>query len=110
MRGDCAMEWTLNGRQASLDGAGAFGKRHAQDVAERDISSGAAPGRPRHAVPFRAAQPLLRKRPMSKEQRATKNTKKPKKDAPAPKAFGADRPTPPVTTVAPKGKLKNKPA
>jgi hypothetical protein len=47
---------------------------------------------------------------MSKEQRASKNTKKPKKDAVAPKAAGADRPTPPVTGVLPKGKLKNKPA
>jgi hypothetical protein len=48
--------------------------------------------------------------PMSKEQRASKNTKKPKKDAVPPKAAGADRPTPPVTGVLPKGKLKNKPA
>ena len=46
---------------------------------------------------------------MSKEQRATKNTKKPKKDAAPPKAAGADRPTPPVTAVAPKGKLAKKP-
>lgn len=47
---------------------------------------------------------------MPKEQRATKNVKKQKKDSPAPKAAGADRPTPPMTSVAPKGKLKNKPA
>ena len=47
---------------------------------------------------------------MSKEQRASKNTKKPKKDAAVPKAAGADRPTPPVTSVAPKGKLAKKPA
>jgi hypothetical protein len=47
---------------------------------------------------------------MSKEQRATKNTKKPKKDAATPKAAGSDRPTPPVTSVAPKGKLAKKPA
>jgi hypothetical protein len=47
--------------------------------------------------------------PMSKEQRATKNTKKPKKDAAAPKPAGADRPTPPVTSVLPKGKLAKKP-
>ena len=47
---------------------------------------------------------------MSKEQRATKNTKKPKKDAAAPKAAGSDRPTPPMTSVAPKGKLAKKPA
>ncbi len=46
---------------------------------------------------------------MSKEQRATKNTKKPKKDAAAPKPAGADRPTPPVTSVLPKGKLAKKP-
>ena len=46
---------------------------------------------------------------MSKEQRATKNTKKPKKDAPAPKTAGSDRPTPPVTSVLPKGKLAKKP-
>jgi hypothetical protein len=48
--------------------------------------------------------------PMSKEQRATKNTKKPKKDAAVPKAAGSDRPTPPMTSVAPKGKLAKKPA
>ncbi len=47
---------------------------------------------------------------MSKEQHSSKNTKKPKKDAAVPKAAGSDRPTPPVTSVAPKGKLKNKPA
>ena len=47
---------------------------------------------------------------MSKEQRASKNVKKPKKDAPSPKGAGTDRPTPPMTSVAPKGKLKNKPA
>ncbi len=47
---------------------------------------------------------------MAKEQRATKNTKKPKKDAPPPKAAGADRPSAPMTAVLPKGKLKNKPA
>ena len=47
---------------------------------------------------------------MAKEQRATKNVKKPKKDAPAPKGVGSDRPVAPMTAVAPKGKLKNKPA
>jgi hypothetical protein len=47
---------------------------------------------------------------VSKEQRASKNVKKPKKDAPPSRAPGADRPVPPVTSVAPKGKLKNKPA
>jgi len=46
---------------------------------------------------------------MAKEQRATKNTKKPKKDATPPKAAGSDRPTPPVTSVLPKGKLAKKP-
>ena len=47
---------------------------------------------------------------MGKEQRASKNVKKPKKDSQPSKAPGADRPVPPVTSVAPKGKLKNKPA
>jgi len=47
---------------------------------------------------------------MSKEQRASKNVKKPKKDAAPPKPAGSDRPVPPVTSVLPKGKLKNKPA
>ena len=47
---------------------------------------------------------------MSKEQRATKNVKKPKKDAPQPKSAGADRPVAPVTSVMPKGKLAKKPA
>ena len=47
---------------------------------------------------------------MAKEQRSTKNVKKPKKDAAPPKPGGSDRPTPPVTGVLPKGKLKNKPA
>ena len=47
---------------------------------------------------------------MSKEQRASKNVKKPKKDAPTPKGAGTDRPVPPMTSVLPKGKLKNKPA
>ncbi len=46
---------------------------------------------------------------MGKEQRASKNEKKPKKDAPAPKAAGSDRPVAPVTSVAPKGKLAKKP-
>ena len=47
---------------------------------------------------------------MSKEQRSVKMTKKPKKDAPQPKSVGTDRPVPPVTSIAPKGKMKNKPA
>jgi hypothetical protein len=47
---------------------------------------------------------------MGKEQRSQKMVKKPKKDAPAPKSVGTDRPVAPTTSVAPKGKLKNKPA
>jgi len=47
---------------------------------------------------------------MGKEQRASKNVKKPKKYSPGGKPPGAYRPVPPVTSVAPKGKLKNKPA
>jgi len=46
---------------------------------------------------------------MGKEQRASKNEKKPKKDAAPPKSAGSDRPTPPVTAVMPKGKLAKKP-
>lgn len=44
------------------------------------------------------------------EQRSNKMTKKPKKDSSAPKESSgtSDRPTPPTTTVLPKGKLKNK--
>ena len=44
------------------------------------------------------------------EQRSNKMTKKPKKDTSAPKdaAPGSTRPTPPTTSVLPKGKLKNK--
>ena len=40
-----------------------------------------------------------------------KMAKKPKKDTSLPKessGLGSDRPMPPVTTVAPRGKLKNK--
>jgi hypothetical protein len=47
---------------------------------------------------------------MGKEQRSTKNVKKPKKDAAPPKPGGSDRPAPPVTSVLPKGKAKYKPA
>jgi hypothetical protein len=44
------------------------------------------------------------------EQRSEKMSKKPKKDTSAPKApSSSDRPVPPVTSVLPKGKLKNKP-
>ena len=38
---------------------------------------------------------------MSKEHRSTKNVKKPKKDAPQPKAGGSDRPVAPMTSVIP---------
>ncbi len=43
------------------------------------------------------------------EQRSNKMTKKPKKDTSAPKTSSSDRPMPPTTFVAPRGKLKNKP-
>jgi hypothetical protein len=45
-------------------------------------------------------------------QRSNKLTKKPKKDSAPLKEVAAisPRPTPPTTTVMPKGKLKNKPA
>jgi len=42
------------------------------------------------------------------DQRSNKMTKKPKKDNSPPKESTSDRPTPPVTSVLPKGKLKNK--
>jgi hypothetical protein len=42
------------------------------------------------------------------EQRSNKMVKKPKKDAPPPKQAGSDRPTPPITAVIPRGKLKTK--
>ena len=43
------------------------------------------------------------------EQRSNKMVKKPKKDNSPPKeGQTSDRPMPPVTTVLPKGKLKNK--
>lgn len=46
------------------------------------------------------------------DQRSEKMAKKPKKDTSTPKPMGglSDRPMPPVTSVLPKGKLKNKPA
>lgn len=45
-------------------------------------------------------------------QRSNKMTKKPKKDSSPPKGSPSvsDRPTPPVTAVVPKGKLKSKPS
>lgn len=42
------------------------------------------------------------------DQRSNKMTKKPKKDTAPPKEVGSDRPMPPMTTVLPRGKLKNK--
>jgi hypothetical protein len=42
------------------------------------------------------------------EQRSNKMAKKPKKDTSPPKENFSDRPVPPVTTVMPRGKLKNK--
>ena len=43
------------------------------------------------------------------EQRSNKMAKKPKKDTSPPKEHSAsDRPMPPITTVMPKGKDKNK--
>lgn len=45
------------------------------------------------------------------DQRSEKMSKKPKKDTSAPKApLASDRPMAPTTSVAIKGKLKNKPA
>lgn len=45
-----------------------------------------------------------------RSQRGNKMAKKPKKDHTPPKDGGgtSDRPMPPVTTVMPKGKVKNK--
>jgi hypothetical protein len=42
------------------------------------------------------------------EQRSNKLAKKPKKDNTPPKDSTSDRPVPPITSVMPKGKLKNK--
>ncbi|WP_173861251.1 hypothetical protein [Ramlibacter tataouinensis] len=42
------------------------------------------------------------------DQRSNKMVKKPKKDTAPPRDSTSDRPTPPTTTVLPKGKLKNK--
>ena len=42
------------------------------------------------------------------EQKSNKMAKKPKKDNTLPRESTSDRPTPPTTTVMPKGKLKNK--
>jgi hypothetical protein len=46
---------------------------------------------------------------MGKEQRNEKMSKKPKKDTSLPKGSSpSDRPTPPVTSVIPRGKDKDK--
>ena len=46
---------------------------------------------------------------MGKEQRNEKMSEKPKKDTSAPKGpVSSDRPVPPVTSVMPRGKEKNK--
>jgi hypothetical protein len=42
-------------------------------------------------------------------QTANKMVKKPKKDAAPNRPAGSDRPVAPMTSVLPKGKLKNKP-
>lgn len=42
------------------------------------------------------------------DQKSNKLAKKPKKDTAPPKELSSDRPMPPVTTVMPRGKLKNK--
>jgi len=45
---------------------------------------------------------------MAKGIQHDKMAKKPKKDSGPAKPAGSDRPTPPMTAVLPKGKLKNK--
>lgn len=42
------------------------------------------------------------------DQKSNKMAKKPKKDTSPPKEGTSDRPTAPMTAVAPRGKLKNK--
>ena len=42
------------------------------------------------------------------DQRSNKMSKKPKKDNSPPKEHVSDRPMPPQTTVAPRGKVKTK--
>jgi hypothetical protein len=42
------------------------------------------------------------------DQRSNKMEKKPKKDNAPPKPGTSDRPTPPMTTVIPRGKIKTK--
>jgi hypothetical protein len=74
------------------------------EMAGAGASRGAMPYHLGRRIPHQPAGAI-----MGKEQRASKNTKKPKKDAPTPKAAGTDRPVPPVTSVAPKGKLAKKP-
>ena len=54
-------------------------------------------------------QPINQEQAMAnRDQRSNKMVKKPKKDTSPPKEGTSDRPMPPVTTVLPKGKLKNK--
>jgi hypothetical protein len=58
-----------------------------------------------------AIRPIGKEKHMPKgEQRSNKMTKKPKKDTGPVKesVIVSNRPAPPVTTVMPKGKLKNK--
>jgi hypothetical protein len=42
------------------------------------------------------------------DQRSNKMAKKPKKDNSPPKQGSSDRPTPPITAVIPRGKVKAK--
>ncbi|MEP6790205.1 MAG: hypothetical protein ABI907_02475 [Ramlibacter sp.] len=42
------------------------------------------------------------------DQKSNKMSKKPKKDNTPPKQIASDRPMPPMTSVMPRGKLKNK--
>ena len=45
---------------------------------------------------------------MGKEQRSSKEAKKPKKETGPAKQIGSDRPVAPITAVPVRGKLKNK--
>ena len=45
---------------------------------------------------------------MAKGMQSQKMVKKPKRDTSPPKEFSSDRPSPPITTVPLRGKLKNK--
>ena len=61
-------------------------------------------------MPARSHPETFQGGPMAKgEQRSNKMAKKPKKDTSLPReGSGSDRPMPPMTTVMPKGKEKNK--